>query len=373
VENKGSFLKEYLEFSLKMDFLDKIKENNSTHVVDKNELDSLIERSSSVFKDNFTNKTYFERSVFINWTCGIADCKYCYLSTKPKYNSKEKPKAIRSKESILAEIIVCNAMGWKIGYITGGLRVESVDYLKDLIEKINQITGEKVMMNFGPYAKSEIVKLKPSISGMGSAIESFDEKLHNFICPSKPLRTLMKFLENLKEENLNKLITIILGIGERKEDVEIVIEKIKEYQIEKIQLCFLKPQEMTVFDDVPPPNPDYMAWWVAKIRIACPKVEIKIALVKERVSDVSLYLKAGANCFSRFMVFNDFASDYAKELVDGCKEAGRELEGEFVNLPEIDVNKLVEELPFDQELKEKILPKAEQYYQKLKKLKEKST
>lgn len=348
-----------------MDFLAKITENNRTHIVSKKELAVLLLEAEKTYQKYFPPSAYFERSIFINWTCAIADCKYCFLSTKPKHNPKEKPTAIRSPASILAEVLVCKAMDWKVGYITGGLRVESTPYLIDLITKINQITNEKIMMNFGPYAKSEIVKLKPHISGMGSAIESFDEELHNFICPSKPLRSLMKFLENLQEEGLQKLITIILGIGERKEEVEIVIEKIKEYNIEKVQLCFLKPQENTVFNEVPPPNPDYMAWWIARIRIACPEVQIKVALVKERVEEVELYLRAGANGFSRFMVFLDFNSQYAQELEEGCRKAGRKLEGNFTQLPEVGVEQLVEALPFDEGLKKKILPKAKQYFRKL--------
>lgn len=352
-----------------MDFLSQIKENNRTHVVSKAELAPLLEKAGKAYAQHFPSSTYFERSIFINWTCAIADCKYCFLSTKPKHNPKEKPTAIRSPASILAEVLVCKAMGWKVGYITGGLRVESTEYLINLITKINQITGEKIMMNFGPYAKSEIVKLKPYVSGMGSAIESFDEELHDFICPSKPLKSLMKFLENLQEEKLQKLITIILGIGERKEEVEIVIQKIKEYHIEKVQLCFLKPQEYTIFNEVPPPNPDYMAWWIAKIRIACPEVQIKVALVQERTQDVELYLQAGANGFSRFMVFMDFNSKYAQELEEGCRRAGRKLEGKFTELSEVEVDKLVQELPFEEELKKKILPKAKQYFRKLEKRK----
>jgi len=352
-----------------MDFLAKIKENNSTHRVSKEELAPLLKQAESIYRSHFPPSVYFERSVFINWTCSIADCKYCFLSTKPRHDPKEKPTAIRSPASILAEVLVCKAMGWKVGYITGGLRVESTDYLIDLISKINQITGEKIMMNFGPYAKSEIVKLKPYVIGMGSAIESFDEELHNFICPSKPLRSLMKFLENLQEQELQKLITIILGIGERKDEVETVIEKIKQYHIEKVQLCFLKPQENTVFDKVPAPNPEYMARWIAKLRIACPTLEIKVALVQERTKDIELYLRAGANGFSRFKVFLDFNSVYAQEMEEGCRKAGRKLEGNFIELPKINIQKLVEELPFEEELKKKILPKAQQYLRKLEKRK----
>ena len=348
-----------------MNFLAKIKENNQTHVVSKEEIASLLPEAERIYQKNFPSTVYFERSIFINWTCSIADCKYCFLSTKPKHDPKEELTAIRSPASILAEVLVCKAMGWKVGYITGGLRVESTDYLISLIQKINSITKEKIMMNFGPYPKSEMVKLKPYVAGMGSAIESFDEELHNFICPSKPLKSLMKFLENLQEEGMQKLITIILGIGERKEDVEIVVERIKQYHIEKVQLCFLKPQENTIFNEVPPPNPDYMTWWIAKLRIACPEVHIKVALVQERTRDVELYLRAGANGFSRFKVFLDFNSVYAQELEEGCALAGRTLEGNFTELFDVDLKRLVENLPFDEALKKKILPKTQQYFRKL--------
>ena len=284
-------------------------------------MDHLIEKANSVYQENFTNEVYFERSVFINWTCAIADCKYCYLSTKPRHKVTEKPTAIRSKESILAEVLICKAMGWDVGYITGGLRVESTDYLIDLLQKINLVNGNKIMINFGPYSRPIVEKFKPYVSGMGSAIESFDEKLHNFICPSKPLRSLLQFLEDLKDLEMQKLITIILGLGESKKDVFRVIENIKKYNIENIQLCFLKPQENTIFDKVPAPDMEYMASWIAQIRIACPKMQIKIALVKERMDGLSLLLKAGANGFSRFMVFSDFGTPLAYKLEEECQKA----------------------------------------------------
>jgi len=164
---------------------------------------------------------------------------------------------------------------------------------------------------------------------------------------------------------LKKIITIILGLGEKKDDIQKVVEKVNEYGIDIVQLCFLKPQEGTIFSKTPPPNPQYMASWIAKLRIACPKLTIKVALVKERIEDVSLYLNAGVNCFSRFMVFHDFATPLAIQLEEECKKANRELKGNFTNLPKIDVKQLVESTSLNEEMKKKVLPKAEQYYKKL--------
>ncbi len=334
-------------------------------------LQPLLKQASRVFKENFSEEVFFERSVFTNWTCAIADCKYCYLSTKPKHNPAQQTAATRSHESILAEVILCKLMGWDIGYITGGLRVEKTEQLIQLLDKITTVYGKKIMMNYGPYSMQTIQELKPHLIGMGSAIESFDEELHDYICPSKPLKSLLTFLENLQQENLQKLITIILGLGEKKEDVDVVIENIKKYNIEKVQLCFLKPQENTPFSEVPSPNMQYMAYWAAKIRIACPNTILKVALVKDRVDDFSLLLKAGVNGFSRFMIFNDFATDFAKKLEEECMKANRNLRGNFTAMPSINIveqaNTCLKNLEVSKESKEKIMHKLQQYWNKLEK------
>ena len=353
------------------EYLKLIKERNKNRVVKEQELQAAIKEAKSIFKKHHPNTVHFERSIFINWTCAIADCKYCYLSTKPKHKAGTKPIAVRSIESVLAEALICKLMGWQIGYITGGLRVESVDTIIYLLTHLNKINNKKNWMNFGPYAHSEIKKLMPYTGGMGSAIESFDEQLHDFICPSKPLVVLRKFLENLKEEKMHKLITIILGLGENKDDINLVSENITKYNINTVQLCFLKPQENTLFQEVPAPDMKYMAYWVAKLRAKHPKLKIKVALVKERMDDLHLLLDAGANGFSRFLCFKEFAKEQAVQLEKECIKANRELQGHFTKVPKINIESEVNALPFNQELKNKILPKAEQYYLKLKKLEEK--
>ena len=347
-----------------MSFLEQIEVNNRTHVVSKEELEPLLAEAKKIYNQHFDGSVYFERSVFINWTCGIADCKYCYLSTQPKLA----PNAKRHPASILAEVLICKLMGWKVGYITGGLRVESKEYMAELLSKIEAVYGEKIMMNFGPYTKSEVDFFKDYVTGMGSAIESFDEELHKYICPSKPLTLLLSFLGHLQQAKLKKLITIILGIGEKKDDIQEVIANIKKYGIDTVQLCFLKPQENTVFDNVPPPNPQYMAWWIATLRIACPQLRIKIALVRERIEDTALYLEAGANDFSRFMIFKDFGSTYATQLEESCVKAGRSLQGSFKTVPGLDIETPVAKLPFDDDLKNEILKRTKQYMKRLEKL-----
>ena len=92
-----------------------------------------------------------------------------------------------------------------------------------------------------------------------------------------------------------------------------------------------------------------MAWWIAQLRINCPNLIIKVALVKDRIGDVELYLKAGVNGFTRFMVLSDLNTKYSRELEEGCQNAGRNLLGYFNKLPQIDWDKEVNNLPFEEE------------------------
>jgi biotin synthase-like enzyme len=347
-------------------FVELIKANNKTHVVDSTELAALIADAKKIYTAHFGGDVWFERSVFTNWTCGIADCKYCFLSTKPKLDMT----ALRSVASILAECFVMKQMGWTVGYITGGLRVESTEDMIILLDYLHIVLDEKPMMNFGPYTQKEVAQFAPHVRGMGSAVESFDEELHKFICPSKPLPALMKFLGYLKEYKLQKLITIILGIGEKMSDVDEVIKYVHEYEITTVQLCFLKPQQRTVFSHTPSPDPQYMAWWAAKLRIGCPTLKIKVALVKDRIVDFSLMLDAGVNCFSRYMVFSDFASDFATELELECEKSGRKLIGEFKHVPHIDIDGELQKLDLPLAVKEDMRPKIMSYIRRLKKLEE---
>ena len=314
-----------------------------------------------------SSEIYFERSIFTNWTCALADCTYCYLSTKPKHNPAQSTTATRSMASILSEVLLCREMGWRVGYITGGIGVEKPKYLIQLLKNIKTILGYKIMMNYGPYPNHLIAKFAPYLNGMGSAIESFDEKLHNSICPSKPLSQLLTFLENLEKNNLKKLITIILGLGETINDTKIVIENIKKYNIDQIQLCFLKPQAGTPFAKIDPLDPEYMASWISKLRLELPQLIIKVALVNERIEDLSLYLKAGANNFSRFMIFKEFGTPIAKKLVSQCHISGRKLKGEFCKVPNKPWEKIVDTLPFPNELRKSIYEKLIQYINSLEK------
>lgn len=75
------------------------------------DFNELIQTANQTFLANFPNKTHFERAIFFSWSCNINDCKYCYMSTKPKAKDRN---VRRSLPSILAEALLSKKFGWPI-------------------------------------------------------------------------------------------------------------------------------------------------------------------------------------------------------------------------------------------------------------------
>ena len=82
--------------------------------------------------------TYFERAIFLSWYCSKADCKFCYMSTQ-KSLIKDPKRARRTKESILAEALLCRQLGWKIEFLSGGYESYTKEELLFLIRNIKTI------------------------------------------------------------------------------------------------------------------------------------------------------------------------------------------------------------------------------------------
>ena len=98
---------------------------------------------------------YFERAIFLSWYCSKADCKFCYMSTQ-KDKIKNPKLARRRRESILAEVVICKALNWKIEFLSGGYHSYTIEELLDLIKKIYQITKQKQWLNIGTLNEEEL-------------------------------------------------------------------------------------------------------------------------------------------------------------------------------------------------------------------------
>jgi len=320
-------------------------------------MEGLIKQANEVTLESHKPIAYFDRAIFINWSCSLADCTYCYLSTQPKAQRDLK----RSNASILAETLICKHLGWNVAYITGGIGVHTLPEQKELVRQMRAILHKPVMINLGPMTKPMLDYLQPDIEGVGVAVESFIPEIQSKVCPSKPLPAFIKTLEIANQSGLKNIITIILGLGEKKEDFPILEKFIKDNKVQKVQFCLLKPQKGTIHEHDAEPTPEYGAWWIAKTRIAFPKLKIKIALTQESLKSLSLFLKAGANSFSRYAVLKKFGSKDCEVMEEQVKIAERSFAGSLTKLPDIDWEAEVEKLELKSELKSQIKEKLNEY------------
>lgn len=329
-----------------------------------NELNKLIEKAEEVYNQNFSKETCFERAVFFSWGCTIGDCAFCYMSTQPK--NKKPFETRRSIESIFAEFILAKNLGWDIGFFSGGIGVFNQDELIFMLKTINEITNEKIWLNIGTVSKKQLELYKPYIKGIVGSIETINPKLHKKVCPSKPIKPYEKMFEYAKELGIKRSITFIIGLGEKREDINLLMEFIKKHEIEKIHVYSLIPHKGTLFENYPIPSKEEQAWWIANLRINFPKLDIQCGIWEDRVDRISFLLKAGANSISKFKATKLFGTKIAKEIESQAKLAERKFKGTLTKFPNIEWDNEVDKLSLDNEMKEKVKNKLKLYLNKMK-------
>ncbi|MBT4824887.1 radical SAM protein [Candidatus Woesearchaeota archaeon] len=330
------------------------------------DLPQLMKQANKVYLDNFPAVTNFERAIFFSWYCDIRDCKFCYMSTQPK-DQEFKQKGRRTTESLLAETLLIKHLKWDFGFLSGGKGAYDSDDFVELVKKIHIVLGEKIWINIGPLKKEELKQLQPYVKGVVGSIETVNKKVHDFVCPSKPIEPYLEMFQESTKLGMDNAITIILGLGETEDDFPALKEMIEKHNISKIHFYGLNPHKDTSFEDSEPPTKQYQAWWIAKTRIECPKIDIQMGIWEDRVNRVSYLLDAGANSISKYPALKVFGKESAYEIEKECQKARRTMRGTLTKLPKIDWDMAVEELTLDQELKSKIKIKLKLYLKKMEK------
>jgi biotin synthase-like enzyme len=300
--------------------------------------------------------THFERAIFFSWYCEIRDCKYCYMSTQ-----SENKKAVRSKASLIAELLICKKLGWEIGFISGGINAFTQTKFEDTLKAMHEASKEKFWLNIGALSKQELEKYLPYTKGVVGSIETVNEELHKKICPSKPIAPYLTMFENALELGLQTAITIIIGLGETIEDYPKLAALIRKYKISKIHFYGLNPQKGTIYENKQPPTEEYQAEWIQKTRKEFPEIDIQCGIWADRTDRITTLLKAGANSISKFPALKKFGAKEAYEIEKQAELAGRQFIGTLTKLPKTDWNKEVDALDFDETLTEQIKRKLKQY------------
>ena len=300
-------------------------------------------------------ETWFERAVFLSWYCEKADCKFCYMSSL-----KHQKNAVRSQASILAEIFLCKKLGWKIEFLSSG--VNAYPNLLSLLKNIKKIYG-KTWLNIGALNENEIKKYLPYIEGISGAVECINPKLHNYICPSKPIKDIEEMFKLCDKYNLKKSITIVLGLGETINDFDLLNRFITKNKIDKITFYRLKKQKNTVFENSKDITSDYYLEWLKKTKNEFPNIKITAGSWITHLDEINKLLKY-ADAITKFPSIRYFNSNYAREIEEQAKLANRKFIGTLTKLPKIDINE-IDDLDLEEDLKKKIKIKLNKYLMNL--------
>ena len=323
---------------------------------------NLVKEANRVYLNNFKPETWFGRCIFLSWYCDVGTCKFCYRSTQ-KSIIKNASHARRSLPSILTEALLAKKLNWRIEFLTGGYKIFPINELVDIAKKVSKIYGEKIWLNLGALKKQELELFKPYVKGIVGSIETIEPSLHNKICPNKPIKQYEKMLNHAKD--FKKSITIVIGLGEKKEHFPLLCDFIKKHKLSRITFYALKPIKGTPYTKGPSTE-DYV-WWIANTRINFPTLEIIAGTTLRRVNEVGKVLEAGANAITKFPITKKFGSEEAKIMENQIKLSGRKFKGYLTKLPNINWNKEIEQTELDNDLKQKIKITLNQYLTKMKK------
>lgn len=278
----------------------------------------FLGKLSKAFEITEKNYDYIniERAIFLSYYCDLRDCKFCYMST-----IKSSPKkGLRSIDSIYAEAFLVTMAGWNVEFLSSGYGAFDIDKIVEVTKGVATITGQPVWLNTGVLREDEISLFGEELKGITASIETFTEELFEKLCPSKKWDSLLAFLDSASSLGYKKGLTIILGIGEKKEDLYKLFQIIKDYKINRITFYSLNPHKGTIFENSTPPSSLYYLDIVSETRIAFPKLEIVTGIWSDKINLVGPLLMAGSNGITKFSWQKFYGSKLGKTLSSEIEE-----------------------------------------------------
>ena len=288
----------------------------------------LIKNANETTLKRHGNLITLERAVFLSWWCDKGDCAFCYMSTQ-KNKIKDPKKARRNVSNIYAEAEMCRRLDWNIEFLSGGYESFTTQEIKEIASTIKDITGDGVWLNTG--ITDELNQYSDEIKGITGAVEVANPEIHERVCPSKKLDDISNMLDVAGDLGFKKAITIILGLGETLEDVNYIIDYIKDHKIDRVIFYSLNPHKETIYADSSQPASLYYAQVVSQVRLAFPDIEIICGTWIDNLANIGILILSGANGITKFPLFKMFGTKYGKRVEEEVKWAGRELKGTFTD------------------------------------------
>ncbi|MFT4312143.1 MAG: radical SAM protein [Candidatus Woesearchaeota archaeon] len=311
---------------------------------------NLLKQANEIYLKNFSNTIWYGRCIFFSWFCKKATCTFCYRSTL-KHKIAHQKNHHRSIGSMLSEALLCKELGWRIEFLTGGYQEDNV--FNDIVlyaKLITKVYGEKIWVNIGWMTKEQVEQLRPYIKGICASIETPTPHLHKQVCPDKPIKPYENMFANASD--VKKSAAFIVGLGDTDEDFQYWVDFIQKQKLDRITVYALKPIKGGAFTQGP--TSDQYLQWLAKLRIAFPKLEIIGGTNLRRSEEVGYMIRAGVNAITKFPATKQFATKKAHKITDLITEQDRIFTSNLTTLPPINWDEKIDQLDIEPEYKKQL-------------------
>ncbi len=237
----------------------------------------------------------------------------------------------------------------------------------EIVKNVSLVYGEKMWLNLGVLPNSFLEQCRPYVKGIVASMETLHPDIHKEVCPNKPIEPYDRMFSTL--EGFKKSICIIVGLGDKLEDMHYLYDFIEKHKIDRVTMYALKPVRGTGYTKGPSSD-EYLAW-MASLRIRFPKLEIIAGTNLRRCEEAGHYMKAGANALTKFPATQQFGTEKAKKIDAMIRKENRTFTSNFVAYTDIDWEAEINALPIKEAYKKEMKEKLGDYLKKFKNPKDK--
>jgi biotin synthase len=231
---------------------------------------------------------YFGRTVTVhilnnvqNGLC-TEDCRYCAQSASSSAPIEEYP--MKSDEEIFSEAAAAHAQGagrYCMVFSGTGPSDERIEHLVRLVREIKRRHKIEVCVSPGVINAAQARKLKEAGLDRLNHNLNTSEEYYRYICTSHTYADRLRTLEAAHSVGLAVCSGVIIGMGEKAEDIYGMAKSLRELGAESIPVNFLIPIPGIALKQAQGLTPEYCLRVLCLFRFLNPKAEIRMAAGRE--------------------------------------------------------------------------------------------